>query len=728
MDLIEMYPAAVNSRATVTLGVLNADSTSIEVLDGSILPEAPNLLVLGIDQTAETVLMTAKEGNTLTVERAIQGTAIAWPAGTQIARNFTAKDWNDIVANLSTAVTYVENMDASDVGARPDTWMPTASDVGASAILNSVLELKSSELTAGSTAQTLGYYTVNDGGGATYIIRAKADDDVDDGGSIIELDNGFVAELVVFDDTVNAKQFGAIGDGTTDETVAFANCLDFCTNNNISSMFVSDGVYIIDSVGDVTSDTNVRHGKLFLPSNFHFRMSKNCYLKVKPTDSAAYACLTVKDAENVVITGGNIIGDVDEHTGTTGEYGFGIMVDASKDVTIDDIRISKCWGDCIDLRSPSSWVSPPKSENQNIKILNCVLSDSRRQGISVESGIGVIIENCTITGIRGTNPQSGIDIESNGEEITENIVISNCTITDCYRGIALWSAEDCVVENCYIDCDNYQIGSNRGSKKCTIQNCFLNGSNILASSIKLFGNTIKDGTVSITAYADGEDYENVIFDSNTFDNSCIVAYKEVDVYIKDVTISNNTFKNLTARNPIDIWYVDEVKIVRNTFKDLKYGLQVFSGKRCCAAHNYFEKIMQTPIYFGGCRYPEISNNRIFDCVNEPNENNQRLTAIALVSCGYPEINYNFICGGYGDVDVTGVGIEFSSYAKCMLNTFVAGIDNGKLTRGIYINSDYGKYLYNDLETMTTGISIENGRTGNQIKEQFYSLEDEQATE
>lgn len=131
MDLIEMYPAAVNSKVTVTLGVLNADSTIIEVLDGSVLPDAPTLLVLGSDQTAETVKLTAKEGNTLTVERGIQGNAIAWPAGTQIARNFTAKDWDDLITNVATIVAKIMGLTAADVHARPDTWMPTASDVGA---------------------------------------------------------------------------------------------------------------------------------------------------------------------------------------------------------------------------------------------------------------------------------------------------------------------------------------------------------------------------------------------------------------------------------------------------------------------------------------------------------------------------------------------------------------------------------------------------------------------
>ena len=139
MDLIELYPAAVNSKVTVTLGVMNADSTIVEVLDGSVLPEAPNLLVLGTDQTAETVRMTAKEGNKLTIERAVQGEAIAWPAGTQVARNFTAKDWNDMIANIANIVAKVMGLSAADVHARPDTWMPSASDVKALPITGGAL-------------------------------------------------------------------------------------------------------------------------------------------------------------------------------------------------------------------------------------------------------------------------------------------------------------------------------------------------------------------------------------------------------------------------------------------------------------------------------------------------------------------------------------------------------------------------------------------------------------
>lgn len=98
-----MYPAAVNSQSTVTMGALDISTTQVTVLDASVLPDAQNLLVLGTDQTAETVLMTAKEGNVLTIERAFQGTAKSWPAGTEIARNMTAYDLDTLKENMEGA-------------------------------------------------------------------------------------------------------------------------------------------------------------------------------------------------------------------------------------------------------------------------------------------------------------------------------------------------------------------------------------------------------------------------------------------------------------------------------------------------------------------------------------------------------------------------------------------------------------------------------------------------
>ena len=101
-ELVTMYPAQANSPETSLSGALTAAGTTVNVVDGSVLPEAPNLLTIGADgSTAETVLMTAKNGNVLTVTRAQNGTtARAWSAGDVIARSFTAADQTAMQENI----------------------------------------------------------------------------------------------------------------------------------------------------------------------------------------------------------------------------------------------------------------------------------------------------------------------------------------------------------------------------------------------------------------------------------------------------------------------------------------------------------------------------------------------------------------------------------------------------------------------------------------------------
>lgn len=101
-ELVKMYPAQANSPETSLSGALTAAGTTVNVVDGSVLPDAPNLLTVGADgSTAETVLMTAKSGNVLTVTRAQNGTtARAWSAGDVIARYFTAADQTAMQENI----------------------------------------------------------------------------------------------------------------------------------------------------------------------------------------------------------------------------------------------------------------------------------------------------------------------------------------------------------------------------------------------------------------------------------------------------------------------------------------------------------------------------------------------------------------------------------------------------------------------------------------------------
>lgn len=104
-----MYPAAVNSLQTELAAAVDATQTTIAVADASLLPAAPNLAVIGSDETAETILYTGRSGNSLTgITRGFQGTAKGWSAGIKVARYFTAYDHDTFRGNIQ------------DLGARMD--------------------------------------------------------------------------------------------------------------------------------------------------------------------------------------------------------------------------------------------------------------------------------------------------------------------------------------------------------------------------------------------------------------------------------------------------------------------------------------------------------------------------------------------------------------------------------------------------------------------------------
>ena len=102
-ELAKMYPPQANTPETSLSGALTAAGTTVNVVDVTMLPDAPNLLTIGADgSTAETVLMTEKSGNVLTVVRGQDGTtARAWSAGDVIGRYFTAADQKAMQDNIT---------------------------------------------------------------------------------------------------------------------------------------------------------------------------------------------------------------------------------------------------------------------------------------------------------------------------------------------------------------------------------------------------------------------------------------------------------------------------------------------------------------------------------------------------------------------------------------------------------------------------------------------------
>lgn len=98
-----MYPGKVNSPATTLDGGINDTVETINVVDGSVLPNSPNIAVIGTGEDAETILYNTKVNNILSnVTRGFQGVAKAWNSGEAIARLFTEYDYKSLKDNINT--------------------------------------------------------------------------------------------------------------------------------------------------------------------------------------------------------------------------------------------------------------------------------------------------------------------------------------------------------------------------------------------------------------------------------------------------------------------------------------------------------------------------------------------------------------------------------------------------------------------------------------------------
>lgn len=110
---------------------------------------------------------------------------------------------------------------------------------------NNVQAMKTdTTLKLGMFVETKGYYESNDGGSSIYeIVNEEL---LVDNGLVHGLTNGLFAKLIIKNNTINVKQFGAKGDNVTDDTISLKNCFNSAKDNeNICSVYFPGGEYLV---------------------------------------------------------------------------------------------------------------------------------------------------------------------------------------------------------------------------------------------------------------------------------------------------------------------------------------------------------------------------------------------------------------------------------------------------------------------------------------------------
>jgi len=159
---------------------------------------------------------------------------------------------------------------------------------------------------------------------------------------------------------------------------------------------------------------------LKIPSNRTITFLQGSELRMQPTAKAGYNLLSISNATNVILVDPVLKGDRYQHLGTTGEWGHGISINGSTNITVLTPKIKDMWGDGIYIGVANNIIS------KNISVKGADIQYSRRNGITIIAVDGLLLESPYVAFTNGIAPMSGIVIEPNfNTEEVKNVVINN---------------------------------------------------------------------------------------------------------------------------------------------------------------------------------------------------------------------------------------------------------------------------------------------------------------
>lgn len=189
------------------------------------------------------------------------------------------------------------------------------------------------------------------------------------------------------------------------QTVNVSNsaAIQACLNQGVtlsSTVYLPAGTYFISGSAPLqpASKTKV--------------VGNNTTIKIIPNNLGTYQGILISGKTEVIIENMNLIGDRQTHTNTGGEFGMGVQIQDSSNITVKNVKASEFWGDGFFVGNRQS---------TNINLLDVVSDNNRRQGLSITAAYGMYVRGkFTNTGKGSTScvasqfatpPCAGIDVE-----------------------------------------------------------------------------------------------------------------------------------------------------------------------------------------------------------------------------------------------------------------------------------------------------------------------------
>lgn len=348
---------------------------------------------------------------------------------------------------------------------------------------------------------------------------------------ILSVNGDIKIEDFSFADLINVKDFGAVGDGVTDDTLAIQDATNYL-NENGGILYFPLGTYYV-TVSD--SEKNIMH----IESNQKIIIDFFCStILLKENQYEAYNIINANNCISVELRNGFLVGDRKNHDYTTisstHEFGYGIFFNQTISGEAFNMDISDMTGDAITNKNGES--------TGTITVNQSDLHHCRRQGISILDSDIVNIKNTkihhigTFDNIKGTAPQSGIDIEpASGTNTVNKVSIDNVTIKDTTSfGIINVRNDIGTIEISNSDIDDVNL-TNANIKDSNLKYKKTNG-------MILVGGKIENTNIKLIIPKQTLNIRDAIL------NNCIIEGPENDiagrVLISNTQINNTKFKNL----------------------------------------------------------------------------------------------------------------------------------------------------------------------------------------
>ena len=310
-----------------------------------------------------------------------------------------------------------------------------------------------------------------------------------------------------------------------------------------------------------------------------------------------YRVLDISGVSDVRVYNPVIVGTVDTNT-ATGEHGYGIHVNSgASNVRIYNGHLSKCFGDGMIV-----------TDGNDIKVYNTIMTQNRRQGLSITDCIGFRAYDCEFSDTGGTLPEYGVDIEPNLP--TDNILdvkFINCVAKNsasrigfgCFRMV-----QDNPVDVQFVNCstlegDMFQIKNCEGGNglvsydNCISKNAYFNGVNFVNTDI----------TVNGSVYIESNNQGN----RTLGEQGCSVGLQS-NVSNIDLDVSIANYSATTA--PVGIFAVDATGgavVTNNKFRvtELSGAVQGLTGFGLSYIDGLYIKYDRNEAAYGGALTPAL---------------------------------------------------------------------------------------------------------------------------